>query len=291
VRDGRQALDVPTEDSTIIEIGGADRLSYADLMREYMRQRHLRRLMIPVPVLTPWLSSLWLGLVTPLYARVGRKLLESMKNPTVVRSDVAKRLFRVEPRGAAAAIRAALENEDRDFAETRWFDSMSASGTPDGSGAAHPGPRLIDRRECRVDASPTTCFAVVAQLGGRNGWLAFNCLWQLRGLLDLLVGGVGMRRGRPELRPVVVGDAVDFWRVEAYEPPRRLRLLAEMRMPGRAWLEFVVEPAGAGSRITQTALFDPVGLLGRVYWYGVYPLHALVFGRMLKAIARRATRG
>jgi uncharacterized protein YbjT (DUF2867 family) len=283
-----QALDVPIEDSTILEIGGADRLSYADLMREYMRQRHLRRLMIPVPVLTPWLSSLWLGLVTPLYARVGRKLLESMKNPTVVRSDAAKRLFRVEPRGVAAAIRAALENEDREFAETRWFDSLSASGTPNGSGGSHPGSRLIDRRERQADASPEACFAVVARLGGRTGWLALNWLWRLRGLLDLLVGGVGMRRGRPEHRALVVGDTLDFWRVEAYEPPRRLRLLAEMRLPGRAWLEFVVEPAGAGSRITQTALFDPVGILGRVYWYGVYPLHALVFGGMIKAIARRA---
>ena len=283
-----QALDVPIEDSTIVEIGGADRLSYADLMREYMRQRHLRRLMIPVPVLTPRLSSLWLGLVTPLYARVGRKLLESMKNPTVVQSDAAKRLFRVEARGAAAAIRAALENEDREFAETHWFDSLSASGTPNGSGGSHPGPRLIDRRERQADASPEACFAVVARLGGRGGWLAFDWLWRLRGLLDLLVGGVGMRRGRPEHRALVVGDTLDFWRVEAYEPPRRLRLFAEMRLPGRAWLEFVVEPAGAGSRITQTALFDPVGVLGRVYWYGVFPLHGLVFGAMIKAIAKRA---
>lgn len=286
-----QALDVPIEGSTIVEIGGADRLSYADLMREYMRQRHLRRLMIPVPVLTPWLSSLWLGLVTPLYARVGRKLLESMKNPTVVRSDVAKRLFRVEPRGAAAAIRAALENEDLEFAETRWVDSVSAAGTPNGSGGSPPGPRLIDRRERQADALPEACFAVIARLGGRRGWLAFNWLWRLRGVLDLLVGGVGMRRGRPEHRALVVGDTLDFWRVEAYEPPRRLRLFAEMRLPGRAWLEFVVEPAGAGSRITQTALFDPVGILGRAYWYGVYPLHALVFSRMLSAIARGATRG
>jgi uncharacterized protein YbjT (DUF2867 family) len=125
-----QALEVPIGESTIAEIGGADRLSYADLMREYMRCRGLRRLMIPVPVLTPRLSSLWLGLVTPLYARVGRKLLESVRHPTVVRTDVSRRLFRVEPRGATEAIRAALENEDREFAETRWSDSLSASGTP-----------------------------------------------------------------------------------------------------------------------------------------------------------------
>jgi hypothetical protein len=239
--------------------------------------------------LTPRLSSLWLGLVTPLYARVGRKLVESMKHPTVVHSDRAKRLFRVQPRGAADAIRAALENEDREFAETRWFDSLSASGTPKGFGGARPGQRLIDRREKHSDASPEACFAVLERLGGRDGWLAFNWLWRLRGFLDLLVGGVGMRRGRPKNRALIVGDALDFWRVEAYDPPRRLRLFAQMKLPGRAWLEFIVEPDGAGSRITETAIFDPVGILGRVYWYGVYPLHCLVFSGMINAIAARAT--
>ena len=282
------ALDVPISGSTIVEIGGADRLSYAALMREYMRQRHLRRLMIPVPILTPWLSSLWLGLVTPLYARVGRKLIESMKHPTVVQDDRAQRLFRVQPRGAADAVRAALHYEDREFAETRWFDSLSAAGAAHAFGGSRFGQRLADRRTIGVTAPPAACFATVERLGGRNGWLAFNALWRLRGFLDLLVGGVGMRRGRPETRPLRVGDAVDFWRVEAYEPPRRLRLLAEMKLPGRAWLEFAVEPEGAGSRVTQTAIFDPVGLLGRAYWYGVYPLHKLVFSGMLDAIARRA---
>ncbi len=283
-----QALDVAIDGSTIVEIGGADQLSYGALMREYMRQRQLSRLMIPVPLLTPWLSSLWLGLVTPLYARVGRKLIESMKHPTVVHDDLATRLFRVQPRGAADAVRAALHNEDREFAETRWFDSLSASGTPQGFGGVRFGQRLVDRREIRVDASPEACFAGIERLGGREGWLAFNALWRLRGFVDLLVGGVGMRRGRPENRRLRVGDALDFWRVEAHDPPRRLRLFAEMKLPGRAWLEFVVEPDGRGSRITQTAIFDPVGLLGRAYWYGVYPLHGLVFKGMLEGIAKGA---
>ena len=260
-----QALEIAIDGSVVVEIGGADRLSYAELMREYMRQRHLKRLMISVPVLTPRLSSLWLGLVTPLYARVGRKLVESMRYPTVVENDLAHRLFRVEPRGAAAAIRAALENEDREFAETRWFDSLSASGTPAGFGGARYGQRLVDRRQRHADASPEACFAVLESLGGREGWLAFNWLWRLRGFLDLLAGGVGMRRGRPRGGTLRVGDALDFWRVEAYEPPRRLRLFAEMRLPGRAWLEFGVEPDGSGSRVTQTAIFDPVGVMGRAY--------------------------
>lgn len=283
-----QARDVPIDGSTVVEIGGADRLSYAALMQEYARQRGLSRLMIPVPVLTPRLSSLWLGLVTPLYARVGRKLVESMKHPTVVQGDLALRLFRVRPRGAAAAVRAALRYEDRAFAETRWFDSLSASGTPRGFGGSRFGSRLVDRRVIDVDAPPAACFAVIESLGGRNGWIVFNWLWRLRGMLDLMVGGVGMRRGRPAHRPLRVGDALDFWRVEAFEPPHRLRLAAEMKLPGRAWLEFGVEPHGRGSRVIQTALFDPVGLLGRAYWYGVYPLHTLVFRRMIDGIAKRA---
>jgi uncharacterized protein YbjT (DUF2867 family) len=284
-----QALDVAIDGSGIVEIGGADQLSYAALMREYMRQRRLRRLMIPVPLLTPWLSSLWLGLVTPLYARVGRKLIESMKHPTIVQNDLATRLFRVRPRGAADAVRAALHYEDREFAETRWFDSLSASGISDGLGGSRFGQRLVDRRVVCVKASPAASFARVERLGGRDGWLAFNGLWRLRGFFDLLVGGVGMRRGRPENRRLRVGDALDFWRVEAYDPPNRLRLFAEMKLPGRAWLEFVVEQDGLGSRVTQTALFDPVGLLGRAYWYGIYPLHGLVFKGMIDGIARAAT--
>ena len=283
-----QALDVPIDGSVVVEIGGRDQLSYAALMREYMRQRQLRRLMIPVPVLTPRLSSLWLGLVTPVYARVGRKLIESIKYPTVVRSDLASRLFRVRPRGAADAVRAALENEDREFAETRWSDSLSASGVSVGPAGARFGQRLLDQREARVAASPEACFAVLSRLGGRDGWLAFNWLWRVRGFLDLLAGGVGLRRGRPANRPLRVGDALDFWRVEAYEPPHRLRLSAEMKLPGRAWLEFVVEPDGRGSRVIETAMFDPLGILGRIYWYGVSPFHGLIFGGMIKAIAERA---
>lgn len=283
-----QALAVPLEQSLVVEIGGSQQLSYAALMREYMRQRKLRRLMIPVPVLTPRLSSLWLGLVTPVYARVGRKLIQSIEHPSVVTSPLAQQLFDVRPRGAAEAIRAALENEDREFAETQWFDSMSASGTPSGFGGALFGQRRVDRREAVVAATPQTVFAVIERLGGRQGWLAHNWLWQLRGFVDLLAGGVGMRRGRPE-RALRVGDAVDFWRVEVCEPPTRLRLRAEMKLPGRAWLEFVVTPEGAGARVTLTAIFDPVGVLGRAYWYSVYPLHGLVFNGMLSAVASRAS--
>lgn len=283
-----EALDVPLADSLVVEIGGQDRVSYGALMREYARQRGLRRWMIPVPVLTPRLSSLWLGFVTPLYARVGRKLIESIQHPTVVTTDTAARLFSVRPRSASAAIRAALENEDLECAETRWYDAVSAAGLQVGYGGERVGSRIIDRRHVDVAVSPADAFRVVEQIGGQNGWYAFDRLWRLRGSIDLLVGGVGMRRGRPVHRELQVGDAIDFWRVEAIEPGRRLRLHAEMKLPGRAWLEFSVQATNRGSRITQTATFDAWGLAGRAYWYGIYPLHALVFRGMIAAVAGRA---
>jgi uncharacterized protein YbjT (DUF2867 family) len=282
-----EAIDVPLEGSVVVEIGGADQLSYLALMQEYARQRGLTRIMIRVGLLTPRLSSLWLGLVTPLYARVGRKLIESIRHPTVVTSDAAQRLFTVKPVGASDAIRAALDNEDRESAETRWSDAVSAAGRTGPSPSRRPGARLTDRREVTIPATPAACFDVVANLGGQNGWPAHAWLWRLRGLLDLLVGGVGMRRGRPEGRALRVGDALDFWRVEACEPDRRLRLAAEMKLPGRAWLEFLVESAGEGSRLVQIATFDPVGLAGRAYWYGILPLHGLVFSGLLAGIAAR----
>ncbi len=282
-----EALDVPLDASLVVEIGGADRLSYLELMREYARQRRLRRLMIRVPLLTPRLSSLWLGLVTPLYARVGRKLIESIRHPTVVTTDTAGRLFSVRPAGAAEAIRAALEHEDREYAETRWSDAVSAAGRPQAAGPP-AGHRLVDRREVEVQAPPADCFAAIAGLGGRNGWPAYDWAWRLRGFIDLVAGGVGMRRGRPEGRMLRAGDTLDFWRVEACEADSRLRLAAEMRLPGRAWLEFAVVPTAHGAVIRQTATFDPVGLAGLLYWYLLVPAHAVVFQGMLNGIARRA---
>jgi uncharacterized protein YbjT (DUF2867 family) len=289
------ALDLETEESLIYEIGGADRVSYGDLMREYARQRHLRRLMIPVPVLTPRLSSLWLGLVTPLYARVGRVLIESICHETIVGDDRARRDFPIEPMGVREAIASALANEDREFAETRWSDALSAGGTDPaplgGYGGVRRGRRLADSRKCEVDVSAAEAFAPIRRIGGRRGWYAYAWLWHARGFLDLLLGGVGMRRGRPDPDRPSVGDTLDWWRVEAYEPDHLLRLRAEMKLPGRAWLEFEVEPTERGSTIRQTAVFDPSGLLGLAYWYGIYPLHALVFRGMLAGIAREARRG
>lgn len=283
-------LDIATAERRVWEIGGSDVVSYEDLMREYARQRGLRRLIVPVPVLSPTLSSLWLGLVTPLYARVGRKLVDSMRNETVVADDSARRTFAVRPRGFREAIARALAHEDREFAETRWSDALSAGGLPRSWAGARLGSRLVDSRAIQVAAPPPVAFALIERIGGTTGWYAANALWRLRGLLDLLVGGVGLRRGRRDPRHLVVGDAVDFWRVEAIEPGHRLLLAAEMRLPGRAWLVFEVAPEGPGTIVRQTALFDPAGLLGLAYWYALYPLHRLAFGRMLRGIARQARR-
>lgn len=282
------ALRVPVEGSRVFEIGGADVVSYGDIMGEYARQRGLRRLMLPFPFLTPRLSSLWLGFVTPLYARIGRKLIESIVHPTVVRDDSAMRAFDIRPMGLREAVRSALVNEENEMAETRWSDALSAAGPSRDWAGVRLGNRLVDSRTVFVDVPVARAFAPVQRIGGRAGWYHADVLWRLRGVIDLWMGGVGMRRGRRDDENLRVGDAIDWWRVEAFEPDRRLLLAAEMKLPGRAWLEFEVTPAGGGAVIRQTAVFDPAGLGGLLYWYGVYPLHAFVFRGMLAAIARRA---
>jgi uncharacterized protein YbjT (DUF2867 family) len=285
------ALDLPGEASERIEIGGADVVSYGDLMREYARQVGLRRLLVPVPVLTPRLSSLWLGLVTPVYRRIGRHLIEGLRNPTVVQDARARERFPgVRPRGVAAAMERALRLEDEAIARTRWFDALGSAGPERTWGGVRFGRRLVDVRSIKVAAPPEAAFRAVERIGGAQGWYGASALWRLRGLLDLLVGGVGMRRGRPHPERLRAGDAVDFWRVEAIEPGRMLRLAAEMKVPGRAWLQFEVEPDPRGATLVQTAVFDPVGLGGPLYWYALYPLHAHVFGAMLRGIAAAAER-
>jgi uncharacterized protein YbjT (DUF2867 family) len=284
------ALALPAGPSQVFEIGGPDQVSYGEIMHEYARQRGLTRWMIPVPLLTPYLSSLWLGLVTPLYARVGRKLVESMRNPTLISNNLAEATFQLRPRTVREAIARALLNEDREFAETRWSDAYSSAGSIRTWGGVRFDSRLVDSRTVSVDVPPEQAFAPIRRIGGRTGWYSGGWLWSLRGFMDLLMGGVGVRRGRRDSENLRVGDAVDFWRVERYEPPHHLRLNAEMKLPGRAWLEFEVTGDEHRSTIRQTAIFDPIGLAGLLYWYGIYPLHEWVFAGMLRNIARAAER-
>ncbi|MBN2292609.1 MAG: SDR family oxidoreductase [Pirellulales bacterium] len=282
------ALDLPDGESRIFEIGGPDQVSYGDIMQEYARQRGLRRRMISVPVLTPYLSSLWLGLVTPVYARTGRKLIEGLRNPTVVQDASALKVFDIRPRALREAIERAFVNEDQEFAITRWSDAISSASDPPGWGGRRFGSRIVDSRTIDVDVPVEAAFAPISRIGGDTGWYYGNWLWRIRGFLDLMVGGVGVRRGRRHPVDLRAGDALDFWRVEAFQPPRHLRLMAEMRLPGRAWLEFEVSENENGSRIRQTATFDPLGLMGLSYWYALYPLHRLVFAGMLHSIAHAA---
>ena len=285
-----KALELEDDNSYVFEIGGADHVSYRTIMQEYARQRGLRRIMIPVPVLTPWLSSLWLGLVTPFYSRVGRQLIEGVRNDTVVEDDLAMRVFDLRPRGIQEAIARALSNEEQEFAETRWSDALSSRASLTAWGGERFGSRIVDSATIAVSCEPAKAFAPIRRIGGKTGWYYADWLWRLRGLIDLLVGGAGMRRGRRSQESLVPGDTVDFWRVEAFEPDRLLRLVSEMKLPGRAWLQFEVEGDESGSVVRQTAIFDPVGLTGLAYWYGLYPIHRVVFKGMLRGIAKAAGR-
>ncbi len=285
------ALDLPPGEGGVFEIGGADVCTYGDLMKEYARQRGLKRFFVSVPFLTPRLSSLWLGLVTPVYARVGRKLINSIRHPTVVTNDKARERFpHIEPLGTRESIERVLLKERESVAETRWCDAVSSGGEVRTIDRTQLGTRLADARSRPVAVDIARAFTPVRRIGGRRGWYYGNWLWRIRGFLDRLVGGPGLRRGRRDPEHVRVGDALDFWRVEAYEPDHRLLLRAEMKLPGRAWLEFTVEPEEGGARIHQTAVFDPRGVLGRLYWYGISPLHWFVFAGMLRGVAKRAER-
>lgn len=277
-----------TGESRVVEIGGADVVSYGDIMLEYARQRSLFRVVIPVPVLTPRLSSLWLGLVTPVFARIGRELIAGVRHPTVVRNPAPAAEYDVAPRTMRESIERALVNEDREFALTRWSDALSSGGQAPPYGGKRVGSRYVDSRSTDVDAPPEVVFATVERIGGQVGWYYGDWLWSLRGLLDLFVGGVGVRRGRRDPDALLPGDALDFWRVEEVDRPHLLRLRAEMRVPGRAWLQFEVDPRDGGARLTQAALFDAQGLFGRLYWYALWPIHQFVFAGMLRGIRRHA---
>ena len=278
------ALDYEPDGGEVFEIGGADVCSYLDLMHAYADRRGLRRHMVPVPVLTPRLSSLWLHLVTPAHAGIGRELVESLRTETVVRDPRALEVFPVRPRASAEAVARALANEDDEIAETRWTDPALAQSR--GYGGFRQGSRLVNSRSVAVACPPAAAFAPIQRIGGDTGWYVGDELWRLRGALDLLVGGPGLRRGRRDPVDIQIGDAIDFWRVEGFEQDRLLRLAAEMRMPGRAWLQFEVEPdETGGSTIRQTTVFDPAGVAGLAYWYSLWPMHDHLFGAMLRQIA------
>lgn len=274
----------------VVEIGGPDVLSYGGMMRAYARARGLRRLMIPVPVLTPRLSSYWVNLVSPVPAAIARPLIEGLRNEVVVRDPGPARAFGLAPTPFAEALDRAIDRTDRHAVESTWFDAMARRGRASlETVAAHEG-MIVERRERIVAATPERVFAEVERVGGRAGWPYANVLWRIRGAIDRVVGGVGMRLGRRDPDLVRPGDAVDFWRVEAVTRPSLLRLRAEMRVPGRAWLQYEVAPHADGTRLVQTAFFEPKGLPGLAYWYALYPVHGRIFGGMVRVLGERAAR-
>lgn len=279
----------PAPSDATYEIGGADVLSYKAMMLQYAAIRGLHRNVVVVPVFTPGLSSHWVHLVTPIPSRIARPLIDGLRTPVVVRDDRTLRDFpAIRPLGFEEAVHRALDRYSTTGPPTTWFDAYAVRSLP-GNFAGSTEGMLVDRRERMTSASPRAVFAVFSTLGGKRGWLYADWLWELRGVLDRFVGGVGMRRGRRSPDMIRLGDAVDFWRVEAYRPDELLRLRAEMKVPGYAWLQFeALEGEAGGTRLRQTAFFEPRGAFGLLYWYAVFPFHGLIFGNMAARIVQKA---
>ena len=287
------ALDIPESQGQIVEIGGRDVLTYREMMLTYARLRGLHRFIIPVPLLTPRLSSYWVHLVTPIPSTIAQPLIKGLSVEVIVTDDRARRMFpRITPMDYESAVVRALTSLEAGDVETSWSDALVSS-----QGDTRPfifttqDGMLIEQRQSEVDVPASVVYAEFAALGGRKGWLAFNGLWRLRGAVDRLIGGVGFRRGRRHPTNLRIGDAIDFWRVEAVEPDRLVRLRAEMKVPGRAWLQFQAESLGpTRTRLVQTAFFAPKGLFGLLYWYLLYPIHGFMFSRLIRKLAASATR-
>ncbi|WP_328498307.1 SDR family oxidoreductase [Streptomyces sp. NBC_00414] len=289
---------MPDDVSRAFDIGGPETLTYREMMVRYAAVAGLpRRLILPVPILTPTLSSHWIGLVTPVPRSIARPLTESLRHEVVCHEhDIARYVPDLPGRPIPfdEAVGLALQRIQDAQVTTRW-SSASVPGAPSDPLPTDPdwagGSLYTDRRERVVDASPEALWRVIEGIGGDNGWYSFPLAWAARGLLDRLVGGVGLRRGRRDAAHLRVGDSLDFWRVEEIEPGRLLRLRAEMRLPGLAWLEMYADTDDDGRvRYRQRALFHPHGLLGHAYWWSVSPFHALVFGGMARNIALTAAR-
>jgi hypothetical protein len=291
------AADLPPEVTGIFDIGGPEVLTYEEMMRRYAAVAGLgRRIIWPINVLTPSLSSHWVGVVTPVPRSLARPLVESLRHPAVCRDDRIRRLIPDPPEGLLPfdrAVELALARvRDRDVT-TRW-SSASYPGAPSEPLPSDPewsgGTIYTDVRVVETSSSPQQVWRSVERIGGAHGWKSARLLWEIRGAMDRVVGGVGLRRGRRDPERLRVGDAVDFWRVEERIPPRLLRLRAEMKMPGLAWLEFTIDPTPDGARLTQRALFVPRGLSGHAYWWSVAPFHRFVFPAMARHTVDEAGR-
>ena len=293
----RASVDLPPDVHRAFDIGGPDVVTYAELMHRYAAVAGLhRRILLPVPALTPRLSSHWVNLVTPVPAAIAKPLVESLRHEMVCREDDIRRWV-PDPEaglvGVDEALRLALARVRDAHVETRW-SSASWPGAASDPMPTDPswsgGSMYVDERSTHVDADGPTLWNVIEGIGGENGWYSFPLAWSVRGWMDRLVGGVGLRRGRRDPRRLLVGETLDWWRVEEVDRGRLLRLRAEMRVPGTAWLELRVDGDGADVVYRQRAVFVPRGLAGHLYWWAVAPFHRFVFGGMGRNIAAAAAR-
>jgi uncharacterized protein YbjT (DUF2867 family) len=272
----------------IYNVGGAP-LTFKGMMQEFARVRGLRRLIVPVPVLAPRLAALWVGLVTPIPNRLAVPLIEGVVHPVVADTKRARTDFpEIAPLDYGEAVALALEQTTRNAVATRWSGALGSAPAFELS----QGEGMIrETRSCRTSADSERVFAAFSSLGGERGWLFWSWAWSVRGLLDRLVGGPGLRRGRRDPVALEPGDAVDFWRVERVEAPHLLRLRAEMKVPGRAWLQWETVPEERGTQLVQTAIFEPTGLAGQLYWNLLYPIHKIMFSGLIREIAAAAEAG
>ena len=285
------ALNTPESVGRLIEIGGATRLSYADMLRGYSSERGLKRLLIHTPFYAPRFSAYWVHMITPIPWYVVLPLIEGLHAEIVVHDDLARKLFPgIQPLDYQTAVHLALQRLQSNEVETSWSDALVvAEGDNRPLTLTYSEGMMIERRRIVLDLAPADVFKAYTSLGGERGWLYLNWTWQMRSWMDKLVGGVGLRRGRRNPDEIRVGEALDFWRVEAVEPDRLLRLRAEMKLPGKAWLEFQSIPQPDDKTLlTQAAYFAPRGLAGFLYWYLLYSIHSFIFSGLIRKIAERA---
>ena len=272
-----------------IDIGGSDVLTYGEMMTQYAKLRGLSRILCPVPVLTPTLSSYWVHIVTPVPSTIARPLIEGLRNTVVVTNNNAKEIFpEITPINYMQSVSAAIDNIELGNIETSSSDSVSTTiGSGSKSILKHQDGMIIESWERVVYATATKTHNIYTRLGGNTGWPYLNWLWRLRGYIDRIVGGVGFRGGRRHPEDLRVGDTLDFWRVESVEPGKLLRLRAEMKLPGKGWLQFESEKINeTTSRLIQTVFFAPKGLFGFIYWYALYPIHSLLLTGTISKIVR-----
>lgn len=285
------ALVVPESSGKVIEIGGSEVMTYGDMMMRYAEARGLKRVLIPVPILSPQLSSHWVQLMTPVPISIIRPLILGLRNEVVVRDNTAKKLFPdITPLDYSTAVKRALANLEVGKIETHWTDALvSSQGDRTPTVMKTQEGMIIVHRKVVVQASPREVYDEFTTLGGKRGWLFFNWAWQILGTIDRLLGGVGLRRGRRDPVDVRVGDAIDFWRVEQIKPGEMMRLRAEMKVPGKVWLQFEAKSInGAQTLLHQSSFFAPKGLFGILFWYGLYPMNSFVFSGLLRKLKESA---